>query len=197
MSGLPPQRVPVAAVTGRFQPFHDDHLDLVLHGLGQADRVVVAITNPDRRSQVRQGSSAHRHLDSANPFTYLERVRVVTAALLAAQVPAHRFDVVPFPLDVPCVWASYVAPGTVQVVRVFTAWEADKADALEQHGYPVLRLTGSTEDRISASDVRSAMRAGLPWEHLVPDGAREALLALGRDQLRRRCGDLPDGPAAP
>jgi len=177
-------------VTGRFQPFHNDHLTLVLLALDRADRVVMAITNPDRRSQLEQDSSAHRHLDSANPFTYVERLRAVTAALLAAGVLPDRFDVVPFPLDAPCAWSSYADEGAVQVVRIFTAWEADKADALERHGYRVLRLAGSLSDRISASDIRRLMTEGRPWEHLVPDGAREALLGLGRDELGRRCGDL-------
>jgi len=188
-------REPVAAVTGRFQPFHNDHLALVLLALDRANRIVVGITNPDRRSQLEQDSSAHRHLDSANPFTYIERLRVVTAALLAGGVPADRFDVVPFPLDAPCAWSSYADDDALQVVRIFTAWEADKADALERSGYRILRLTGSLSDRISASDIRRCMAEGLPWEHLVPDGAREALLGLGRDELRRRCGDLVAGAA--
>ncbi len=195
MSHLPSQRVPAAVVTGRFQPFHNDHLTLVLLALDRADRVVVAITNPDRRSQLAQDSSAHRHLDSANPFTYVERLRMVTAALLTAGVPAARFDVVPFPLDAPCAWSSYADTNALQVVRIFTTWEADKADALERNGYRVLRLTGPLSGRISASDIRSCMAEGLPWKHLVPEGARAALLALGRDELRRRCGDIVAGAA--
>jgi len=195
VSHLPLAPKPVAVVTGRFQPFHNDHLSLVLLALDRADRVIVGITNPDRRSQVEHDSSAHRHLDSANPFTYIERLRVVTSALLAAGVPADRFDVVPFPLDAPCAWASYADDDALQVVRIFTAWEADKADALERNGYRVLRLTGSPADRLSASDIRRRMAEDLPWEHLVPDGARTVLLGLGRHELRRRCGDLVAGAA--
>ncbi len=195
MSRLPLQREPVTMVTGRFQPFHNDHLTLVLLALDRSDRVVVGITNPDRRSQLAQASSAHRHLDSANPFTYVERLRVVTAALLAAGVPADRFDVVPFPLDARCAWSSYADADALQVVRIFTSWEADKADALERNGYRLLRLTGSLSERISASDIRSCMAQGLPWEHLVPDGARAVLLALGHVELRRRCSCLVPGAA--
>jgi cytidyltransferase-like protein len=195
VSHLPWQREPVAVVTGRFQPFHNDHLNLVLLALDRADRVLVAITNPDRRSQLAQDSSAHRHLDSANPFTYVERLRIVTAALLAAGVPTARFDVVPFPLDAPCAWSSYADADALQVVRIFTAWEADKADSLERNGYRVLRLTGSLSGRMSASEIRRCIAEGLPWEHLVPDGARAALLALGLDELRRRCRDIVVGAA--
>ena len=186
-------QVAVAAVTGRFQPFHVDHLSLVQHALGRAERISVAITNPDQRSLKAEPSSSHRHLDASNPFTYRERARAITAALLRDGVPAECFDVVPFPLDVPAVLASYVHPDALQVVRIFSAWERDKSDALEQYGYSVLRLQGSMESRVSASDIRRAIAEGQPWEHLVPPGVAEVLLEAGEDALRARCAGKLSG----
>lgn len=183
----------LAAVTGRFQPFHVDHLSLMLHALEVADQVSVAITNPDHRSRRAEPSSPHRHLESANPFTYVERLRMITAALLRAGVPFKRFDLVPFPLDEPRTWSSYVPIHALQVVRIFSPWERDKADALERHGFPVLRLRGSIEERVSASDIRAAIAMDRPWAHLVPQGVGEVLLRAGKDALRARCGDLIDG----
>lgn len=186
-------RVAVAAVTGRFQPFHVDHLALVRHALERFDRLCVAITNPDQRSQRAEPSSSHRHLETSNPFTYRERSRAITAALRRAEVPAERFDVVPFPLDAPSVLASYVPPDAIQVVRIFSEWERDKSDTLEGYGYTVLRLQGSIEDRVSASDIRSAIAEGRPWQHLVPPGIAEVLLEGGEAALRARCAGQVSG----
>lgn len=182
----------LAAVTGRFQPFHVDHLSLVLHALEVADRVSVAITNPDHRSRRAEPSSPHRHLESANPFTYVERLRMITAALRHAGVPADRFEIVPFPLDDPTTWSSYVPVHALQVVRISSSWERDKADGLERHGHPVLRLQLSSQERVSASDIRAAIAGDQPWAHLVPQGVTEVLLRDGEAALRARCGRLVD-----
>ena len=167
------------AITGRFQPFHRDHLDLVRHGLSLAPRVVVGITNPDARSWQAVAASGHRHLATSNPFSYLERLRMITAALACAGIPANRYDIVPFPLDCPGVWTSYIPRDVAHLVRVFSEWEAEKTRRLEAGGYPVKVLFGDPATRISASEIRAAMAAGHPWDHWVPPGAREQLATLG------------------
>lgn len=180
-------RADIIAITGRFQPFHLDHLDLVLRGLADAEHVIIGITNPDSRSLQAAASSPHRHRPSANPFTYLERLRIIRAALEAASVPLDRFDVVPFPLDQPSVWADYIPQDALQLVRVYSEWEREKAGRLQAGGYEVKMLEGDVGRKISASDIRAAMAAAGQWRHRVPDGAVAALEAIGDDALRRRC----------
>lgn len=169
---------PVVAITGRFQPFHLDHLELVHYGLGLAPRVIIGITNPDVRSLAAVASSAHRHLAAANPFSYLQRQRMISAALAAADIGANRYDIVPFPLDCSEAWSSYVPQTATQLVRVFSDWEQDKARRLAAGGYNVQVLTGNAATRISASDIRAAMVGGRPWTQWVPPGVREQLAAL-------------------
>jgi nicotinamide mononucleotide adenylyltransferase len=175
------------AVTGRFQPFHHDHLALVLELLTRAERVIVGITNPDDRSLQAVPTSSHRHRVEANPFGFLARKRMIEAALTRAGVPSDRYDVVPFPLDAPEVWSSYIPLGTTQVVRVYSEWESAKAAGLADGGYPVLELQGDLATRLSATDVRAAMREGRAWRHLVPDGAREVLEGIDAQARERAC----------
>lgn len=170
------ERYPLLAITGRFQPFHCDHLHLVRHGLGHAERVVIGITNPDARSLSAIPESPHRHLNGANPFSYLERLRMIQAALNAAGVSRERYDVVPFPLDAPGVWASYVPVSATQLVRVYSDWEREKTRRLRAGGYAVWVLEGDPRIRVSGSDIRAAMAAGGCWSQWVPAGAREYLL---------------------
>lgn len=177
----------LVAVTGRFQPFHNDHLGLVLHALSIAKRILMAITNPDPRSLQAVESSQHRHLPSANPFSFFERTRMIAAALQATGTSSERYDIVPFPLDEPSVWPSYVPPATPQLVRVYTGWESDKAKRLEAAGYPVILLDGNPKTRISGSTIREAMAKGASWAQWVPKGAREILETIGDTELRRRC----------
>lgn len=178
------------ALTGRFQPFHSDHLELAHEALRLSRRLLIGITNPDARSLRALPDNRHRHLASANPFSYLERVRMIRAALEAASVAAQRFEIVPFPLETPEACATYIPRGTPQLVRVHSQWERTKARRLQEAGYPVLLLTRA-EKRISASRIRAAIASSEPWESQVPPGVKEVLLEAGERALRERCAGQP------
>jgi cytidyltransferase-like protein len=168
-------RFAAVAVTGRFQPFHNDHLALVRHALALAPRVVIGITNPDATERRAHPASAHRHLPDANPYSFEQRASLVAAALRAAGVGSGRFAIVPFPLEAPQRWSQLLPPGTVQLVRVFSDWEREKVRRFEAAGFPVVVLSGDTTGRLSATRVRAALAAGEPWQQWVPPGARELL----------------------
>ncbi|MEO0998680.1 MAG: cytidyltransferase [Pseudomonadota bacterium] len=156
------------AVTGRFQPFHRDHLDLVRYALTRRQRVVIGITNPDRRSLKPESDSRHRHLPGANPFSYFQRMTMIVAALDESGIARDRFRIVPFPLDCAEVWAGYIPLDATQLVRVYSGWEREKARKLRDGGYSVEVLHGDPATRISASDIRRAMQTSGSWQPLVP-----------------------------
>jgi cytidyltransferase-like protein len=165
------------AVTGRFQPFHNDHLDLVMHALSIADQVLIGVTNADSMPRVTHAASAHRHLDSANPFNFAQRRNLIEAALVAAEVAAQRYRILPFPLDQPALWPAILPLGARQLVRIFSDWEREKLRRFESAGYATVALMGDADHRVSGSDIRAAMRAGRPWRHWVPAGTRELLVS--------------------
>ena len=174
---MPLQRT-LACVTGRFQPFHRDHLWLVAHAAALAEHVIVAITNPDPRSRLAHPDSDHRHLDASNPFGYRVRARMVTAALLDAGI--RDFDVVPFPLEAPQTWPSYVPLEALHLVRAYTPWERAKAGTLRDHGYEVLLLEGDLDSRITATQIRESIACGRDeWRALVPDAVARTIDRIG------------------
>lgn len=166
MMGSAAVRRSLAAVTGRFQPVHDQHLELFAYALERHDALVVAVTNPDRGARRREVTSDHRHTDAANPFTYYERVRLLTAALQGAGL-ADRAVVVPFDLTRPQVWPDYVPPHAVHYVRAYSAWEKDKAAQLAAGGYAVTVVDGDPTTKLDATDIRAAFDDG-SWVGLVP-----------------------------
>ncbi len=74
----------------------------------------------------------------------------------------------PFDLTRAPVWPEYVPLDARQFVRVYDAWERDKADRLAAAGYEVTVLDGDPGNRISASDIRTALACGAPWADRVP-----------------------------
>ncbi len=181
MSGA---RGPLVCVTGRFQPVHADHLRLFLRALADGDRLLVAVTNPDPGARRPEPASEHRHRAEANPFTYFERLELLTAALAGEGVAPERVRVVPFDLGRPEHWPGYVPLRAVQYVGVHGPWEQEKVRRLRAVGYAVVEVAGESGERRSSSAVRAALRAGAGWEQLVPP----ATVPLLRDWLAAGSG---------
>ena len=172
----------LAAVTGRFQPVHDQHLELFALALAGQDHLVVAVTNPDRGARHAEPTSAHRHTAAANPFSYFERVRLLTAALRGAGL-GDRATVVPFDLTRPGEWTQYVPADAVQVVRAFGDWERAKAARLADAGYRVTVIDGDPTAKQDATTVR-ALLAGpeAGWVDAVPAATVPVLRAMLADR---------------
>jgi nicotinamide-nucleotide adenylyltransferase len=156
---------------------HGQHLELFEIALRDADHLVVAVTNPDTGDRRAETTSAHRHRDTSNPFTYFERVRLLTAALTAHGL-ADRTTIVPFALTRPAHWPEYVPLRARQFVRAYSDWERHKAGLLADAGYPVELLEGNPADRLSASAIRERIERGVPWEDLVPAAVVPVLRSL-------------------
>jgi nicotinamide-nucleotide adenylyltransferase len=165
-------------VTGRFQPVHEQHLELFEIALRDADHLIIAVTNPDPGARREEPTSTHRHRADANPFTYYERARMLEAAL-AARGLTGRTTVVPFDLTRPATWVDYVPRPARQVVRAYSAWERHKAELLADAGYPVTVIEGDPATKLSATDIRARL-GGDPstWADLVPAGVGAVLVDL-------------------
>lgn len=158
-------------VHGRFQPFHRGHLEYALAARERCKRLLVGVTNPDPTRVVPEESNAHRHEAGANPFTYFERALMVRDSLLGEGLKAREFAIVPFPIQEPGSCRHYVPEGAVHFVRVYSGWEEEKVRRLRAHGFTVEILDSGKEKAVSGTEVRSRLRSGLPWEHLVPAAA--------------------------
>jgi nicotinamide mononucleotide adenylyltransferase len=169
----------LACVTGRFQPVHAQHLELFDVALRGADHLVVAITNPDLGARHEEATSPHRHLRSANPFTYYERVQLLTAALADRDLTATT-TIVPFDLTEPEHWPEYVPLHAKHLVRAYSDWERHKARLLTEAGYAVEILDGNPDGRLSASEIRARIEEGTGWEELVPAAVVPVLRTLLR-----------------
>jgi nicotinamide mononucleotide adenylyltransferase len=186
--------MPFVVVHGRFQPFHVEHLAYCRLAVARAETLVVGITNFDPALVVPEATNTERHRVNANPFTYWERALMVRDALLEDGLPAERLVIVPFPIHHPERWFHYVpcSPAeSVHVVRVYSAWEAEKVRRLRASGVATEAIEEPFK-RLSGTDVRARIAADDRWQPLVPravhdwilrfDGARRCRNALARGE---------------
>jgi len=162
-------------IHGRFQPFHNGHLEYLRGAAARSDEVFVGITNPDPRRVKEEPSDPHRHLPESNPFTYTERLLMIEAVAADEAIAVH---VIPFPVNEPELWAAYVPEGVTQYLRLFSEWGGTKLERMREAGYDVVILDEGAEKRVSGRDVREAIRDGGDWEPLVPAGVARVIRSL-------------------
>ena len=167
-------------IHGRFQPFHDGHLEYLKGAAALRDELFVGITNPDPRRIKPEESDPLRHLPESNPYSYVERLLMVKAAALDAGLELDRVHVIPFPVNEPELWPAYVPEDVTQFIRLFSDWGGTKLDRLREAGYEVVVLDEGAEKAVSGADVRAALRENGDWEALVPPRVAVVLSGLER-----------------
>jgi cytidyltransferase-like protein len=164
-------------IHGRFQPFHNGHLEYLRGAAERSEVVFVGITNPDPWRVREEPSDPVRHLPESNPFTYTERLLMIDAVARDEGIPVH---VIPFPVNEPELWPAYVPEGVTQYLRLFSEWGGTKLERMRAAGYDVVILDEGVEKEISGIDVREALRDGGDWEALVPPGVARVIHSLQR-----------------
>jgi cytidyltransferase-like protein len=162
-------------IHGRFQPFHNGHLEYLRGAAARSERVFVGITNPDPQRIKEEPTDPLRHLPESNPFTYAERLLMVDEVAADEGIRVH---VVPFPVNEAELWAAYVPGGVTQYLRLFSEWGGTKLERLREAGYDVVILDEGVEKEISGAEVRAAIRDGGDWESLVPPGVGRVIRSL-------------------
>lgn len=162
-------------IHGRFQPFHNGHLEYLRGAAERSDELWIGITNPDPARVKPEPSDPLRHLPESNPWSYAERLLMAKAAAKDAGLDAARVHVIPFPVNEPELWPAYVPPAITQYLRLFSDWGGTKLERLRAAGYEVVVLDEGTTKQISGAEVRKAMRDGGPWQELVPPGVAGVL----------------------
>lgn len=177
--------IDIGAVCGRFQLFHNDHLDYVLAAKARCRHLIVGITNPDTASSPAEQIDLHRSESAANPFTYYERMKMVESAILEAGVPREEFDIVPFPISKPELIRFYIPDGTTVFVTILDPWGHAKTDRLKDCGYPVEVLWERNDKFISSTMLRQCICDGTDWSGWVPAATHRFILDNGYDQRIR------------
>jgi nicotinamide-nucleotide adenylyltransferase len=164
-------------IHGRFQPFHNGHLEYLRGAAKRSDEIFVGITNPDPERIKEEPTDPLRHLPESNPYSYVERLLMIEAVAKDERIDVH---VIPFPVNQPELWNAYVPARVTQYLRLFSEWGDTKLERLREAGYEVVVLDHGVEKQISGTEVRDALRSGDDWEALVPAGVARVIRSLQR-----------------
>lgn len=180
-------------VFGRFQPLHVGHLEYLLAANERCSHLTIGVTQPDVDSLAASTLTPRRSERLNNPLPYFQRARIISAALSSEGLAACDFQVVPADIDRPGRGVNFLPTpqDSVAFLTIYDAWGEQKRELVALLGFQVEILwTRTNSDRVtSGAIIRSLIRSGGQWKHLVPRAAVD-LIEAG---MRRHMGS-PDSP---
>ena len=177
-------RVAEASAHGRFQPFHNEHLEYVLAAQRLCDFLWIGITKYDVTSTDLNPLGALRERPENNPLTFFERASIIRESLIDAGVQGGSFGFVPFPIETPERLHSFMATSVPCYTTICEQWNRDKINVLKAQGYDVRVLWERSTKKITSATVRNdILEGGTAWRSLVPAATARAAEQL---DLRNR-----------
>jgi nicotinamide-nucleotide adenylyltransferase len=148
----------VGLLVGRFQPFHNGHLNAVKFALKRVDYLYIIV------------GSAQRSHERDNPFTAGERISMIKSALDENGVDPSKWMAIPIQdADSHSVWVSSVRSMVPKFDIVFTNDSLTFTLFKEEGGIEVEAVPFLDRKHYSATNVRNRILERKDWESLVPD----------------------------
>jgi nicotinamide-nucleotide adenylyltransferase len=150
-----------ALFIGRFQPFHNGHLEVVREMASQVDKLIIVI-----------GSAQESHtLD--DPFTAGERHLMISESLDREGI--KNYHLIPI-VDINrySIWVAHVRSLVPPFDIIFTNNDLT-ARLFSEAGMEVRRTKLYNRKKFSGKIIRIAIASGGDWRSLVPDGTTRVI----------------------
>jgi len=145
-----------AMIIGRFQPFHNGHMELVKHILKVHDELIIVV------------ASAQFNYLLKDPFTAGERIWMIHEALREEGVSLDRCYILAIPNDENNArWYAHLKSYTPRFDVVYTGNEYVSM-LLSKEGIKVNEPLLFNREAYNATRIRSFMLEDKEWRHLVP-----------------------------
>ena len=151
------------SVHGRFQPFHNEHLEYVLSAKKLFDYLWIGITKYDITRTDSNPLGRHRERPESNPLTFFERINIVSDALMEEGIDRDQFGFVPFPIETPQRLPAFMPTTIPCYTTICEPWNQEKIDVLKGLGYNVKVLYEKNPKLISGAEIRKDIVAGGEW----------------------------------
>lgn len=174
------------SVHGRFQPIHNGHLKYILTAKERCDFLWIGITQYNIRNLSESPQDPHRQETFHNPFTFHERVEMITNALLDNGLLLDEFDIIPFPIETPECLPDFLPAYITIFTTVYDQWNKYKIDVLRGKGYEVIVLWEESIKEFDGIMIRNLIHDGDEiWKRKVPQATIDIIDKYHiRDRIR-------------
>jgi nicotinamide mononucleotide adenylyltransferase len=168
--------IPEGSVHGRFQPFHNEHLEYVTAAHRNCRFLWIGITKYDLEVSP---LGREREKPENNPLTYLERISIIAEALSDIGISRESFAFVPFPIEHPQKLKQFLSTSVLCFTTICEPWNREKIKVLEGEGYSV-RVLWERDKKVAGHAIREQIiRGETGWKENVPPATARAVDRLG------------------
>ena len=169
-----------ASAHGRFQPFHNEHLEYLLAAQRQCSYLWIGITKYDITPTDSNPLGRPRERPANNPLTFFERINIIDEALVEAGIDRKTFGFVPFPIETPHRLPDFMPISIPCLTTICEQWNQEKIGVLRGLGYNVQVLYEREKKGVSGSTIRRQILTGDDgWKAMVPGATVRAVERLG------------------
>ena len=185
----PDEPIAEGSAHGRFQPFHNEHLEYVTAAHRSCRFLWIGITKYDLDAEV-SPLGRDREKPESNPLTYFERISIIADALTEVGIQRNSFAFIPFPIEHPQKLKQFLSTSVLCFTTICESWNREKIEVLKSEGYPV-KVLWEREKRVTGQAIREQLVEDNPqWRQNVPPATARAMQRLGIAErlrnLRRR-----------
>ncbi len=175
----------IGSIHGRFQPFHNEHLEYAIGALNRCDFLWIGISIYDISSLSTTEQTSYRSTPEANPFTYTERVIMIRNSLLELGYNHDKFEFTPFPIDNPENLSSFLSKNVICFTTLREKWNFEKMEKLIFNGYKVEVLKEDySQKKISGDKIREMITCSdVAWREMVPKTVSEYIDQLTENRV--------------
>lgn len=154
-----------ALFVGRFQPFHNGHLDILKKIIKENTFTVIVI------------GSAEKNFVPDNPFTAGERFQMISESLKEAKITQEKYCVIPvININNYALWPSYVDLYVPPYDKLYTGSGLVKyCYKLSNHHHKIKIIDVKKKISLNATKVRMAILKNKGWEKMVPKAVEKLL----------------------
>ena len=164
------QVMKIGSIHGRFQPFHNEHLDYLMLAIERCDHLVIGITQPNNNNLSTIFGLEKRTDPTYNPLSYDQRVVMIDKVLNELGIPDNKYSFQEFNIDNPIILEKELCKSIVCFTTIREAWNRNKINTLTKLGYKVEILKEDySENRITSSRIRAKiLSCESSWKKDVP-----------------------------
>jgi nicotinamide-nucleotide adenylyltransferase len=155
---------------GRFQPFHNGHLDALQQILKHEKNVIIMIGS----AQYHDASGQKSPIGEENPFNTSQRIQMIEKSLKQAKISKSKYMIIPvWNIENNEKWPTHIDTIVPPYEYVYTGSKRTEDLFKKYSKHPVKKIT--FRKKITATDIRKRMQEGKKWTHLVPEAVTKIL----------------------